>query len=86
MTALATLPEPGILVLRRGAATITVRPAPRREPPFDDELDPSDPDRTAGPPLPFDEWRPRALRRPITRIPSPARRPYPIRLAGVGGS
>lgn len=73
MTALATLPEPGIVVLRRGAATITVRPAPRREPPFDDELDPSIATGPLDQPLPFDEWRPRPQRRPVPRPPTPAR-------------
>lgn len=66
-TALARLPEPGIVVLRRPGGTVTVRPAPRREPPFDDELDRSP---TPGPldrPLPFDEWRP--ARRPVSRLP-----------------
>lgn len=77
-TAVARLPEPGIVVLRRGGATITVRPAPRRDPPFDDELDPS---IMAGPldrRLPFDEWRPRpATRRSPRRSPAPARRGLP---------
>lgn len=73
-TALATLPEPQVFVLRRSSGTITVRPAPRREPPFDDEIDPS---TTVGPldqPLPFDEWRPRLPRpRPVLRSTTRAR-------------
>lgn len=78
-SALATrLAEPGILVIRRAGATITLKPAPRREPPFDDDLDPS---IAAGPcdqPLPFDEWRPRGAQRlPLTRLSPPLRRALP---------
>jgi hypothetical protein len=58
--------------------TVTVRPAPRREPPFDDELA-SAVRRAIGPldqPLPFERARPRGLylvphARPITRIGRP---------------
>jgi hypothetical protein len=77
MTALATLPEPGVLVLRRAGATITVRPALRREPPFDDELDPSVAVGPLDQPLPLDEWRPRPARRSVPRPPTPARRALP---------
>jgi hypothetical protein len=72
-TALAGLPpvlaDPAPLTIRRAGRTITVRPAPRREPPFDDEC----PDAAAGPldqPLPFA----RPARHPVRRLPPVAPR------------
>lgn len=74
-SALATrtteLPQPGVVVIRRAGGTILVRPAPRREPPFDDELDESLAPGPLDRPLPFDEWRPR--RRPLRAVPPPRR-------------
>lgn len=50
--------------------TMTLRPAPRREPPFDDELHESVRDRTG----PHDRWLPFASVRPV-HAPMPERRP-----------
>lgn len=63
----ALAPNKTLLTIRRASGTIVVRPAPRREPPFDDELGDSGP--TVGhfdQPLPF--ARPR-MRRPVPVLP-----------------
>ena len=61
-------PDTRVITIRRAAGTIVVRPAPRREPPFDDELDATA--TRVGPydrPLPFA----RARRRRIALPPAP---------------
>jgi hypothetical protein len=58
-------PDTSVITIRRARGTIVVRPAPRREPPFDDEL--GDAHSPIGPfdqPLPFDRPRGRRLLQP----------------------
>jgi hypothetical protein len=66
-------PDTSVITIRRAEGTIVVRPAPRREPPFDDEL--AGALAPVGPhdqPLPFDRPRPRVVQ------PAP---PSPLRAA-----
>jgi hypothetical protein len=72
-SALADPPDIATITIRRANATIVVRPAPPREPPFDDELD--DAGVLAGRhdrPLPFARSRRRRAALP-TPSPSPLR-------------
>jgi hypothetical protein len=75
--AFAAAPDPGVIRIRRAEGTIVVRPAPRREPPFDDELDAGA--VQVGPhdrPLPF--ARPRRRRQALPPMPpSPTRAMLP---------
>lgn len=64
-------PDTSVITIRRSGGTIVVRPAPRREPPFDDELA-----GTASPVGPHD--RPLPFDRPRRRLPRPA--PTPARV------
>jgi Family of unknown function (DUF6459) len=59
-------PDTSVITIRRASGTIVVRPAPRREPPFDDELvgDPS-PVAAYDRQLPFDRPRGRRLVQPV---------------------
>jgi hypothetical protein len=74
-SALSEPPDTSVITIRRASGTIVVRPAPRREPPFDDELsDGGSPVAAYDRPLPFD--RPRAVElRPVP--PSPLRSALP---------
>jgi hypothetical protein len=78
-TAFARPPDRSVITIRRAGATIVVRPAPRREPPFDDELLDAQP--AIGPfdqPLPFERPRGRRMSPPAPRsalraaLPDPA--------------
>jgi hypothetical protein len=74
-SALSEPPDAGVITIHRASGTIVVRPAPRREPPFDDEIDAAA--VRIGPydqPLPF--ARPR--RRRLALPPAP---PSPMRAA-----
>lgn len=76
-TAFIDAPDTGVIRIRRAEDTIVVRPAPRREPPYDDELDSSA--VPVGPndrPLPF--ARPRRRRPALPPMPpSPTRAMLP---------
>ena len=69
-------PDTSLITVRRAAGTIVVRPAPRREPPFDDEV--GEAAAAVGPHdrrLPFD--RDRELRALHPAAPSPLRAALP---------
>jgi hypothetical protein len=76
-SALADPPDTATITIRRAAGTFVVRPAPRREPPFDDEIA----DDTVVPgrhdrPLPFARARRRRANLPAPE-PSPLRAVLP---------
>jgi hypothetical protein len=80
-TATCTVSAPAttadLITIRQAGGTITLRPAPRREPPFDDERDPTE---VAGPHdrrLPFDTRQAPEGLRPTTRAMSPLRATLP---------
>lgn len=76
-SAVADPPDTSVVTIRRGGATIVVRPAPVREPPFDDEIG-ADAVVTGrhDQPLPF--RRPRRRRAPLPpQAASPARAALP---------
>jgi hypothetical protein len=69
-------PDTRVITIRRASGTIVVRPAPHREPPFDDEVDSGC--TSVGPydqPLPFD--RPPGRRRLVPSPVSPLRAALP---------
>jgi hypothetical protein len=72
-SALSEPPDAGVITIRRASGTIVVRPAPPREPPFDDEVDAAA--LRVGPydqPLPF--ARPRRRRTVLPPAPPSAAR------------
>ena len=69
-TAIAQPPDIREIRIRSARGTIVVRPAPRREPPFDDELPEQAGRATYDRPLPFE--RPRR-RLPVQAAPPPSR-------------
>lgn len=72
-SAITAPPDTSVITIRRSSGTIVVRPAPRREPPFDDELiEGASQVGVHDQPLPFERPRRRAL---------PPARPSPLRAA-----
>ena len=67
-------PDTSSITIRRAAGTIVVRPAPHREPPYDDELDASGASRHYDRPLPL----PRSRGRHLATALAP---PMPVRTA-----
>jgi hypothetical protein len=79
-SALAVAPDTSVITIRSAGGTIVVRPAPRREPPFDDELDEGVQIGVHDQPLPFERVRRTALQ-PAPPSPLRATLPDPVHWA-----